>query len=319
MAFEVVTMGEAMLRLSPPAHGRLEHAGALDLHVGGAESNVAVALARLGRRVAWVSALPDTPLGRRVSGAVAAAGVDVTGVGFTPDGRVGLYFVEFGAPPRATEVFYDRAHSSFSYAVGFDAAALAGARFAVLSGITLALSAHTCEVALAFAEAARASGAGVVVDVNYRSRLWTPEAAREATSVLTRTAEVVVCSARDASTVFGVPEGDDRAAALEFAERFAPAARLVCLTCSERGSVAVEQGGAVTAHPSVPATVVDRFGAGDAFVAGVVDALLAGGSAGDALAFASRLSALKCTVAGDLSLFSRADVNALIPGELLRR
>jgi 2-dehydro-3-deoxygluconokinase len=314
-----VTLGETMLRLSPPALGRLEHADLLEMHAGGAESNVAVALARLGRRAAWCSALPDSPLGRRVAGAVAAAGVDVSGVRYIADGRVGIYFVEFGAPPRPTEVFYDRAGSSFARAVGFDADALTGARFAVLSGITLAVSPHAREVATAFAAAARAAGAGVVVDVNYRARLWGPAAAREATAALTRDAEVVVCSARDASAVFGVPEGDDRAAALEFAERFAPAARLVCLTCSERGSVAVEPGGAVTTHPAVPSAVVDRFGAGDAFVAGIVDSLLDGAPTPAALAFASRLAALKCTVAGDASQFSRADVNALIPGELLRR
>jgi 2-dehydro-3-deoxygluconokinase len=319
LEFEVVTMGETMLRLSPPAHGRLEHADAIDLHVGGAESNVAVALARLGRRAAWVSALPDTPLGRRVSGAVAAAGVDVSGVRFTPDGRVGLYFVEFGSPPRATEVYYDRAGSSCARSLGFDAALLTGARFAVLSGITLGLSDHARKVGLAFAAAARASGAEVVVDVNYRARLWGPDEAREATAALTREADVVVCSARDASAVFGLAEGDDRATVVEFAARFAPAARLVVLTCSDRGSVAVERGGAVRAQPVVPATVVDRFGAGDAFVGGVVDSLLAGLDVAGTLAFAARLAALKCTVAGDMSLASRADVNALASGDLLRR
>ena len=312
-------MGETMLRLSPPAYGRLEHTDALDLRVGGAESNVAVALARLGRRAAWVSALPDTPLGRRVSGAVAAAGVDVSGVRFTPDGRVGLYFVEFGAAPRATEVFYDRADSSCARSLAFDPALLDGARFAVLSGITLGLSAHAREVSFAFAEAARASGAEVVVDVNYRARLWTPEAAREATAALTREADVVVCSARDASAVFGVEGGDDRAATRDFAARFAPAARLVVLTCSERGIMAVAADGTVTHQPHVAATVVDRFGAGDAFVAGVVDSLLAGLDVAGTLAFAARLAALKCTVAGDMSLASRADVNALASGDLLRR
>jgi 2-dehydro-3-deoxygluconokinase len=317
--FEVVTMGETMLRLSPPAHGRLEHADLLDLNVGGAESNVAVALARLGRRAAWISALPDNPLGRRVAGAVAAAGVDVSGIRYTADGRVGVYFVEFGAAPRATEVFYDRAGSSCAQSLSFDAAMLHGVRFAVLSGITLGLSAHAREVALAFAAAARASGAELVVDVNYRARLWSPEAAREATEILLRDADVVICSARDASTLFGIGGDDDRAGAVELAARFAPAARLVCLTCSERGSVAVERGGVVTAEPAVAATVIDRFGAGDAFVAGVVDSLLAGLAIRDTLAFAARLAALKCTVAGDLSLASRADVNALTQGDMLRR
>ena len=251
---------------------------------------------------------------------MAAAGVDVSGVRFTPDGRVGLYFVEFGAAPRATEVYYDRAGSSCARSLGFDPALLEGARFAVLSGITLGLSDHAREAALAFAAASRASGTEVVVDVNYRARLWGPDAAREATAALTREADVVVCSARDASTVFGVAEGrrPGRCNRVRRAGSRPPPASS-CLTCSERGSVAVERGGAVTAQPAVAATVVDRFGAGDAFVAGVVDSLLAGLAVADTLAFAARLAALKCTVAGDMSLASRADVNALASGDLLRR
>lgn len=315
---DVVTLGEAMLRLSPPGRGRLEQADALTLHVGGAEANVAVALARLGRRAAWVSALPDDPLGRRVAGEIAAAGVDVSAVRFVSGGRVGLYFVEFGVPPRATEVHYDRAGSAFATSLAFDPQVLAGARFAVLSGISLAVSEHARAVSLAFAEAARAAGALVVVDVNHRARLWDGATARDVIADLLRRADVVICSSRDAATVLGLAEGDDRAAVAELADRFAPAARLVCLTCSERGSVAVA-GGEIVAQPHVPAEVVDRFGAGDAFTAGIVDALLDDAAPAAALAHAARLAALKCTVAGDLSPFGRADLAAVDPGEVLRR
>ncbi len=101
---------------------------------------------------------------------------------------------------------------------------------------------------------------------------------------------------------------------------FAPAARLVVpdlLGARHRRRRAAD--GTVTHQPHVAATVVDRFGAGDAFVAGVVDSLLGGLDVADTLAFAARLAALKCTVAGDMSLASRADVNALASGDLLRR
>ena len=202
MSAEVVTLGEAMLRLSVPELGRLAQADRLDVRVGGAEANVAVALARLGRRAAWVSAVPDNPLGRRVTDAVAAAGVDVTGVRFVPGSRVGLYFVEFAPAPRATEVYYDRAQSAFATAVAVDAAQLAGARYAVLSGISLGVSAHARTVSLAFARAAQDAGAALAVDVNYRARVWSPAAAREAIAEVLHDAAVVVCSARDAHTVF---------------------------------------------------------------------------------------------------------------------
>ena len=99
---------------------------------------------------------------------------------------------------------------------------------------------------------------------------------------------------------------------------WAPAAELVCLTCSERGVVA-SHGGEIVSRSAVRAEPVDRFGAGDAFVAGLLDALLRGEDAGDAIAFGCGLAALKTTVPGDMSPFGRADVEAIVAGEVLRR
>src|SRR5881227_1533321 len=105
---EVITFGEAMIRLSPPNFRRLEQAGRLDVLVGGAELNTAVGLARLGRRSAWVSRLTDNPLGRLIANRAREAGVATEHVVWTEDDRVGLYFLEFGAAPRASGVLYDR-------------------------------------------------------------------------------------------------------------------------------------------------------------------------------------------------------------------
>src|SRR5690348_15406123 len=97
---DVVALGEAMFRLTAPEGDRLRGADRLSVHVAGAECNVAVALARLGASVAWVSALPDSALGRRVGDEVGAAGVDVTGVSWVAGARLGLFFVDAGVPPR---------------------------------------------------------------------------------------------------------------------------------------------------------------------------------------------------------------------------
>src|SRR5687768_14151411 len=108
MPFDVVTFGEAMVRLSPPGFRRLEQARSLDLQVGGAELNTAVALARQGRSSAWVSRLTDNPLGRLVANHAREAGACADHVLWTKEDRVGLYFLEFGAAPRASSVLYDR-------------------------------------------------------------------------------------------------------------------------------------------------------------------------------------------------------------------
>src|SRR6516162_6238891 len=108
MPQDVVTFGEAMIRLSPANFRRLEQARSFNLQVGGAELNTAVGLARLGRKAAWVSRLTANPLGRLVANRAREAGVSTEHVLFTADDRVGLYFLEFGAAPRASSVLYDR-------------------------------------------------------------------------------------------------------------------------------------------------------------------------------------------------------------------
>src|SRR6516164_1121016 len=105
---DIVTFGEAMVRLSPANFRRLEQARSLDVQVGGAELNTAVALARLGRSTAWVSRLTDNPLGRLIANHAREAGVSTGHVLWTPEDRVGVYYLEFGAAPRASSVLYDR-------------------------------------------------------------------------------------------------------------------------------------------------------------------------------------------------------------------
>src|SRR5713101_9937806 len=108
MAYEVITFGEAMVRLSPPNFRRLEQAASLDVFVGGAELNTAVGLARLGHSVAWVSRLTNNPLGRLIANRAHEAGVSTEHLLWTEEDRVGVYFLEFGAAPRASSVVYDR-------------------------------------------------------------------------------------------------------------------------------------------------------------------------------------------------------------------
>src|SRR6059036_3897331 len=112
MPHEVVTFGEAMIRLAPPSFARLEQTDRLDLQVGGAELNTAVALARLGRSAAWVSRLTDNPLGRLIANRAREAGVATDHVAWADDDRVGLYFLEFGAAPRASSVLCGRKNSA---------------------------------------------------------------------------------------------------------------------------------------------------------------------------------------------------------------
>ena len=112
--YDVLTFGESMMRLTPPGFLRIEQTQSFDIWVGGAESNTAVGLARLGMQVAWLSRLPRSPLGRYISNRIAQYGVDVSHVVWADDERLGIYFHEKAQSPRASEIIYDRRDSAIS-------------------------------------------------------------------------------------------------------------------------------------------------------------------------------------------------------------
>jgi 2-dehydro-3-deoxygluconokinase len=301
---DVVTLGEAMLRLTAPRGTRLADAQTFDVHVAGSEANVAAALAQLGVRTRWISRLPDSPLGRRVVGELAALGVLVDAVELDGAGRrLGLFFAEPGCGARATAVFYDRADSAFTAMRELPAAAAEGARVVHVSGITPALGPGPAQLTDALLHAA----ALVSVDVNYRARLWPPDAAAAGMGPLLARADVVFCAERDARTVFGiVGDADD---VLDGVAALAPGARLVVLTRGARGCLARDGDGRRHEEPTRATAIVDRFGMGDALVAGTLWGVLRGDVA-LGLRAGTELAALKATLHGDMV--------RLEPGELDR-
>jgi 2-dehydro-3-deoxygluconokinase len=309
MSPQLVTLGEAMLRLSPPAHGRLQEADSFEIRVAGAEANVAVAMASLGVETAWLSALPDAPLGHRVARALGAAGVDIEHVEWHRGGRVGLFFVEFGADPRPTTVWYDRDNTAFSAMSRVPSAALGGCRMALTSGITLALSSRSRELAHEFLDQARTAGASVCIDVNYRERICSAGDARSSLEPVLADADVVLCSRADAERVFGIADADFALVAQRLRERFAPRSSALVLTDGANGSVGV---GAteIWRQAAIETDVVDRVGAGDAYLAGLLWGLLSDAGLERSLSYASALGALKCTVRGDHAMFTPDEVRA---------
>src|ERR671917_417459 len=203
----VVTAGETMVLVVPPGPGRLRHAGSVTLSIGGAESNVAIGLSRLGVPASWVSALGEDELGELVLHRVRAEGVDTSAVRRVPDRPTGLYLREEVAG--ALRVYYYRSGSAASTLApgAFDPAVLDGATFLHLTGITGALSPESAEFLTWAAQSARAAGVRVSYDVNYRSRLWEPAAARAATEALLPYVDVLLVGDDEARALWG--RGDD--------------------------------------------------------------------------------------------------------------
>lgn len=305
--YDLVTFGETMVRLTADAGIRLEEAGALRVTIGGTESNVAVALARLGRRTAWLSALPDNALGARIAGELRRHGVDTTHV-LRTGGRVGVYFMEPGAAPRPTRVLYDRAGSAIARIDpnALDVSIVTGAGVLHLTGITPALSPGCRAACLRLAGAARANDVPLSVDVNYRARLWSPEQAADGIQPLLDRATLLFCGAGDAATIWGLT-GDPVLVARELLDR--SSAQVVVVTVGERGSLALTRDGARYDQPALPVETIDAVGAGDAFAAGFLHRWLDDPTGiPAALRSAATLAALKMTIYGDNAVITSDDL-----------
>jgi 2-dehydro-3-deoxygluconokinase len=319
---DVITSGEAMVRLTPPHFQRLAQARTFDVEIGGAELNTAVGLARLGRSVAWASRLPDNPLGRLVAARVREAGVDDRFVQFSSDGRCGLYFLEVGAAPRPSGILYDRKGSAMSRVASgqFDWPAIfAGAKWFHTSGITAALSAGAATVVTEALAAAKSAGLTTSFDLNYRSKLWTPAEAGVALAGMMPLVDVLVASEGDAKVLFGVTGETFAAVAKGMCERFglkavAAGRRDASLVWKDRVGAVGYQNGELIETMTYEVEVVDRLGGGDAFAAGLIHGMMAGDFA-NGLAYGAAIGALKHTVPGDLPFVSKEEVEAVLAGQ----
>ena len=328
----VACFGELLLRLTAPGRELLLQRPHLDVHVGGAEANVAVGLACLGHAAKVVSVVPDNPLGRAAAGYLRRYGVDASAVATAP-GRMGLYFLAPGAGLRASEIVYDREGSSFARAKAGDFdwdMLLQGVDLLHMSGITPALGPLSAEAAIAAAEAAVRLGVPISFDGNYRAQLWErwDSKPREILTRLVAYAEIMFGNHRDISLLLGKSfsgEGADRRReASEAAFAAFPKLRLIASTArhiddADRHRISARidtPEGAAQTEEVVVAGIIDRIGAGDAFATGILHGLRTGHDLEWTVRSGLAVTALKHSLPGDASLFGRKDIDAFMSGEL---
>ncbi len=306
---DAVGLGEVLLRLSAEPGGSLQGSATLTPYAGGAEANILAAFAAQGRTARLLTRLAQDPLADRLERELTSAGVEVL-AGSDPAARTPLYFVEPGLPPRPTRVTYDRGWSAMCSLVedAFDwRAATAGARVAVASGITSALSPGARAANAAFLAAAHRNGVTTAFDVNHRATLWDWSECRAETLRLLPDIDVLFASRRDVAELLprtaAGPDGSGPLArqllerhgltSIVLREtRYAPDQSVeVCAT------VVTEQG-EVTSDP-VGAAVLDPFGAGDAAAGVYLDSLLHGHTPALAARRTAWAAALHHTTAGD--------------------
>lgn len=314
--FDVITLGETMLRLTPDSNLRIEQAESLQVHVGGSESNTAVGLSRLGKRVAWLSRMTDNHLGRKIQRAIAAHGVCTKNVVWTNRDRVGLYFLESGTPPRNSQVIYDRANSAFSK---FQPSELPTDLFAPLmskwlhvTGISLWLSESVRETVAEAVRLARSVGWQISFDVNHRSLLCSVKLAQQYCQSLFETADLVFLPRRDADNLWEMnSESSDEHAISRLVEM--RAGRPTVMTLGTRGAMACDAKNCVF-QAIEPVEPIGRLGGGDSFSAGFLSAWLEKQELLRSLQWATATARLKYSIPGDLPLISRQEVERLLEG-----
>ena len=311
--FDVTTYGEGGLRLSVPAGTRLENALQFNVDVAGTEANVVGALSHLGWRCSWISALADTPPGRRVAHKLRSAGIDMSGVRWREQGRVSCYYVEYADPPRSTTVLYDRKESCFAQCgpEDVDWSTLLDTRHLHLSGLTVPLSEKTGAVVAQAVERARREGVTVSLDINHRDQLWSPDQCRNALLPLCRDVDLLFCSQRDAKHVFGC-EAPASQAIRDLRDLMG--ARTVVMSLGDQGVTALGANGEYSA-PARPMVLRDRMGAGDALAAGVLHGWLRGDLA-RGLHYGCTMAAMAMSQYGDMVVTHREELERLTAREL---
>lgn len=321
---KVVTLGEIMLRLSTVAEARMAESTTFAADYGGGEANVAISLANYGHQVAFASKVPANPLGLAVKQHLHKYGVDTS---FLLEGgeRLGTYYLENGVGLRSSNVVYDRKYSSFSMMDTLEwelDALFAETEVLLLSGITPALSAVWRQMTLLLAKEAKARGVKVVLDVNYRGKLWSVEACSKFLREIAGLVDILSAGQLDALNFFKVPE---RAAANltyyygEIAKRY-PNIQAFYSTTREvvnanhnylQGNLYVNGRLYQSVNYDIH-DIVDRVGGGDAYTAGILHGFLSDFEPQKTVEFAALASAMKHTVHGDHNQFSAQEIEELL-------
>lgn len=330
-----ICFGEIMLRLTPAvAFERLEQCNQLNRSFAGAESNIATSLARFGHSSWMVTRLPDNPFGQGAVNILREHGVKTDYI-LWGGKRIGTYFIETGASIRPSQVVYDRDYSACSQLepgmIDWKAI-LKDKQFFVSTGITPALSEGCAQATFDAVRTARELGVKVCFDFNYRSKLWTKEAARKELRRYLPYIDILFANAGAAYDILEIDTNayreENQAGELESMHFLAGELQKVAdfetiaLTMRENMSASENRWSAVLfsgndcyQSRSYHLKIVDRLGGGDAFAAGILHGLAKEWSMQQTLDFATAASALKHTIPGDLNIVQESEVLNVMAGD----
>ena len=318
----VVTFGEILLRLQPFGYKRLSQADSYEATYGGAEANVAAALAAMGENATVVTKLPLNEIGQNAIDALRKVGVD-TSLIVRGGERTGLYYCEKGASQRPSKVVYDRAGSAISLARRneFDWKKIFdGANWFHFTGITPALSDELAEICLDAAKNAKKLGLTVSCDPNYRAKLWSKDKASRVLMNLMPFVDVCITNVPQVSDVFGTTADNERELADKLIAKFGfktvAFTRRESFSASDNGySGALYTADGFAESRTYSMRIVDRVGGGDAFAAGLIYAMTHGYDLQKAVDFAVAAAVLKHSIEGDVAYITVDEIEQLAGGD----
>lgn len=331
---KVVCFGEIMLRLAPEGYLRFCQADKFTAVYGGGEANVSVSLTNYGIETSFVSKLPDNPIGQCAINSLRQFGVDTSKIVRGGD-RVGIYYCEKGVSQRASNVVYDRAHSSISEAKPEDFnwdLIFEDANFFHFTGITPALSENTSKITLEACKKAKEKGIKVSCDLNFRKKLWSSEKAGKVMGQIMEYVDICIANEEDAEKVFGIKSsGTDVTTGHLNKEGYKDVARQlkekfkfekVAITLRESITASDNNWGAMLMDgddfffsKTYPIRIVDRVGGGDSFGGGLIYAILENMTSQDIIEFAVAASCLKHTIEGDFNHVTLSEIKTLMQGD----
>ncbi|HET9487375.1 MAG TPA: sugar kinase [Chryseosolibacter sp.] len=324
MKGKVVTFGEIMLRFSTQRFSRFTQSTALDVTYAGAEANVAVSLAHFGIPSAHVTRFPDNDLGEAGTQALRKFRVNTDSIIYGKE-RMGLYFLENGAMQRPSRIIYDRFDSAFAHikpgSIDWNAA-LKGASWFHWTGITPAISQGAADVCLEALVVAKKHGLTVSGDINYRRNLW--QYGKKALDIMPELIEycdVVIAGVTDMENCASITGESFEQACVNFQKHFenvkkiATTERQSISSSHNKISACLWNGKMLKSRQYDLTHIVDRVGAGDAFMAGYIYGVLKGMHDQAALEFATAACALKHSIEGDVNVVSVEEVETLVKGE----
>ena len=320
---KIVTFGEALMRLSPPNYQRFLQTSNFDINYGGAEANVALALANLGYDSYYVTKVPDNALGHAAINSIRQFGVNTNYVVYGGD-KLGLYFLETGSSVRASKVIYDRKNSAISSARSdeFDWDEIfTGKDMFLVTGITPAISDNLAQITEEALKKAKEKKLEIVIDVNYRAKMWDLKKANQVMVKLLPYADIVIGFTPD--ILLEIDQNLDPDEHVNLLKRMVETYDLKIAASTFRTSHSANHnslkaklydGRNLYTSKEYEFDIVDRVGGGDSFTTGLISGILDEKPIQEALEFATATSVWKHTIPGDANIVSKEEIENLAKG-----